>query len=523
MNAIYNFCNQSHSILKKVRVVLPIDITREFQTELRSGQWTVTKPLFDSSSLDCSQAASTSALSLWLWQDDDGNYKFYRSEEMKFLTQKYETDSSCHLVIGKFKYIIDFPSMTQLNTRTNKSRKIKCVTNEYVWLFKTGKKWKRYSRLDSLVIEAKYLTTSHPTLKMDGNVFDFNFSDMVKVNKATDAKTDIKRMPAKEIQSSDRTPSCHPMKSRVLIFGLPTDIKKAEEELNKCIEQLITTKSIDIHHRIVSALDKHIKQIKGDHRVKISENLSGSRAKYDITGYKECVRGAVTAIYQVLSTTTGTPVQQLSVKPEEWEPQANPIELKNVTEGSLEWNKILKRVKETMLNVELVSIQRIQNEFLWEKYSQHKERMSYKGSASVNEMTLYHGSSSTAPEEIYRSEEGFDMRFSHQGMWGRGNYFAKDARYSCSYAYEISDSKGLITSQGKVKQIFLAMVLTGDSCVSSPDKSLRIPPYKPSTSSEKIRYDTMNGVSAGSRIYVTYSNDKAYPLYLISFVTVCKA
>ena len=216
-------------------------------------------------------------------------------------------------------------------------------------------------------------------------------------------------------------------------------------------------------------------------------------------------------------------MQQLSFKPEEWEPQANPIELKNVTEGSLEWNKILKRVKETMLNVELVSIQRIQNEFLWEKYSQHKERMSYKGSASVNEMTLYHGSSSTAPEEIYRSEEGFDMRFSHQGMWGRGNYFAKDARYSCSYAYEISDSKGLITSQGKVKQIFLAMVLTGDSCVSSPDKNLRIPPYKPSTSSEKICYDTVNGVSAGSRIYITYSNDKAYPLYLISFVTVCKA
>ena len=124
---------------------------------------------------------------------------------------------------------------------------------------------------------------------------------------------------------------------------------------------------------------------------------------------------------------------------------------------------------------------------------------------------------------IYKSEEGFDMRFSHQGMWGRGNYFAKDARYSCSYAYEASQSQGLSTSQdidtiqGKVKQIFLAIVLTGDSYPSSPNKSLRMPPYKSSTSSEKIRYDTVNGVSAGSRIYITYSNDKAYPLYLISF------
>ena len=166
--------------------------------------------------------------------------------------------------------------------------------------------------------------------------------------------------------------------------------------------------------------------------------------------------------------------------------------------------------------VKLVSIKRIQNEFLWEKYHQHKERMSYKGSERINELELFHGSSSTAPEEIYKSEEGFDMRFSHQGMWGRGNYFAKDARYSCSYAHE-PDSHDVDPSQGKVKQIFLAIVLTGDSYVSSPDKSLRVPPYKPSESFEKVRYDTVNGVSAGSRIYITYSNDKAYPLYLISF------
>ena len=44
--------------------------------------------------------------------------------------------------------------------------------------------------------------------------------------------------------------------------------------------------------------------------------------------------------------------------------------------------------------------------------------MSRKGSERVNEMELFHGSSFTAPEEIYKSEEGFDMRFSRQGMWG---------------------------------------------------------------------------------------------------------
>ena len=58
--------------------------------------------------------------------------------------------------------------------------------------------------------------------------------------------------------------------------------------------------------------------------------------------------------------------------------------------------------------------------------------MSHKGSEKVNEKELFYGSSSTAPEEIYKSEEGFDMRFSHKGMWGQGNYFAESAQYSCS-------------------------------------------------------------------------------------------
>ena len=60
--------------------------------------------------------------------------------------------------------------------------------------------------------------------------------------------------------------------------------------------------------------------------------------------------------------------------------------------------------------------------------------MSCKGSERVNEKELFHGSSSTTPEEIYESEEGFDLRFNRQGMWGQGNYFAESAQFSCSYA-----------------------------------------------------------------------------------------
>jgi hypothetical protein len=48
---------------------------------------------------------------------------------------------------------------------------------------------------------------------------------------------------------------------------------------------------------------------------------------------------------------------------------------------------------------------------------------------------MYHGTSGTKPSLIYTSDEGFDMKFSREGMWGLANYFAKKSSYSNNYAY----------------------------------------------------------------------------------------
>jgi hypothetical protein len=50
---------------------------------------------------------------------------------------------------------------------------------------------------------------------------------------------------------------------------------------------------------------------------------------------------------------------------------------------------------------------------------------------------MYHGTSATPPEIIYKSEEGFDMTYSNQGMWGHANYFAKNSSYSHGYSYSV--------------------------------------------------------------------------------------
>ena len=46
----------------------------------------------------------------------------------------------------------------------------------------------------------------------------------------------------------------------------------------------------------------------------------------------------------------------------------------------------------------------------------------------LNEVIVFHGSRSTDPSENYSSLEGFDFRFSTEGLWGRANYFTSDVR-----------------------------------------------------------------------------------------------
>lgn len=51
---------------------------------------------------------------------------------------------------------------------------------------------------------------------------------------------------------------------------------------------------------------------------------------------------------------------------------------------------------------------------------------------------LFHGTSKTAPELIYQSEEGFNLNYSNVGMWGKANYFAFNSSYSNKdYAYAL--------------------------------------------------------------------------------------
>ena len=170
----------------------------------------------------------------------------------------------------------------------------------------------------------------------------------------------------------------------------------------------------------------------------------------------------------------------------------------------------------------IVGLQRIQHRFLWHEYQLAKQRMHRKNKGQANERELFHGTRCTKPEMIYSSEKGFDMRFANKGLWGTGTYFAEKAIYSDGYAY--------LKSSLSPRQIFLAKVLLGIGQSDAPqDKNRRIPDLRLSVDGAQrsggegdiqYRYDSLNGVTGGSRVHIIFDNGHAYPYYLIDYLDI---
>lgn len=196
--------------------------------------------------------------------------------------------------------------------------------------------------------------------------------------------------------------------------------------------------------------------------------------------------------------------------PVEWQPQKKPCELQAVTPNSIEWNGVLSHMKKTMSNVNLMKLERVQNRALWDKYSLEMAQMKERnGDSGVSEKLLFHGTRKTDPKVIVDSVKGIDFRYSNPDrslLWGKGAYFAVNASYSDDYCYR----------SGKDKQMLLVRVLTGNSCrYEYHDPSLTKPPSLPYK--KHMLYDTVNGHTNGSLVYVVYDHDRAYPAYLITY------
>ena len=509
------------------------------------------------------QKSSLSSPSLqWQWRDDRREFTSYPPDISAKLTETKNSNPSgkCTIKVNGKSYVVDLSTMKQTNVDTGFTRDIQhvcCAASPNVLgaesnrstQSRTSVKWyymddqnvlTPYTKADSDVIGRMYNGISkEPThIVINQRRYTFDFIKMRQINSLTHHGRSIQRRisaapgpTCSKKKTEEESTSLSPENQKLVITfrGPKENIPNAKRMVKTKLTELCFTTTVPLpqaaSNQLQQKLHTIIRKHPVDYRIKEDSTVKGSSPHkpcrvLEIEGSEHDVRKAVTEVQaEIIHFHSESPsVAGAAIKyPQEWVPQTKTTEVFELPRYSDEKHTIAIKLRETLPNARIISVHRIQNKWLWEKYEQSRRRMYDKNAGRVNEKQLFHGSRKTSAEMIYDSEEGFDMRFSSQGMWGQANYFAADAQYSDSYAYVKTDGN---------KELFLARVLTGDSYTSQSDQTLRMPPAKPTTSHsdskvqlKQLRYDTVNGVTNDTKVFMTYSNDKAYPAYLIVYST----
>ena len=480
---------------------------------------------------------STSPFSDWQWLNDSSCFVSYSTDVSSKLSSAYRANpkGSANVLINGVTYDISFVHMLQTNHVSGYSRRIQHITatsSSVEWQYQNDVgSYTPYKAGDSASIENMYQAKKPDQLSINGKAYTFDFTQMCQINVTTGFKRPIHRQTHTQPSAgaSVAAAALEPLgeedesesesKDIVLTLRGPYDsLEAAETKVRSKLDSAWKKRRIDkLPENMTTDLKKKISHIaKRNDVICIFEEKAKSGLPslkvLNLEGTSFKVQAAVSAIQEEILTFHLSTSQDEVKYPDEWEPQQKTTELFTVQQGSTEWQRVEGKFALTMGAGKIKAIARIQNKWVWEKYATQKKRLDRKNSGLVNEMELFHGTRGNNPKVIYDGEEGFDMRYSSQGMWGMANYFAVNASYSHGYAY---------TSGGN-RQMFLVKVLTGDSFNCSSNSSLRMPPTKTAAQGgdiqfEQMKYDTVNGTTGGSQVFMTYDNDKAYPAYLITY------
>ncbi|XP_012908130.1 protein mono-ADP-ribosyltransferase PARP15 isoform X1 [Mustela putorius furo] len=175
--------------------------------------------------------------------------------------------------------------------------------------------------------------------------------------------------------------------------------------------------------------------------------------------------------------------------------------------GQSEYDTIKDKFSETCPAYEIEKIERIQNVCIWQSYQIKKNHMDMKNGHTDNERILFHGTD--ADSVPYVNEHGFNRSYAGKNgaAYGQGTYFAVNAKYSANDKYSTPDSNGR-------KHVYVVRVLTGVyTCgharlVTPPSKN----PHNPTDLFDSVTDDTQH-----PSLFVVFSDNQAYPEYLITF------
>ena len=463
----------------------------------------------------------------WEWMDDDGSFRPYNAQVNLMLNEKFSQSPGGMVTfsIGKHSYVVDLGAMLQTNVITKHQRPIRGasitspIKQSSVWKFTNDLgRWTPYIPSDSQAIEIMYQSQQPGQLNINGRVYTFDFKQMCQINVESNYQRPISRSvksPTHTVHTSKQSLEKKDKPVIVTLRGPTANLLLAKQRLDSKLDGALDSGDITFPASLEDKIHTIVQQHKLQFKITSTDDKGIKKRHVKFEGLSSSVNKARGSIQEEIINFHVAATESLAVEaPPEWQPQSQNLELYPIHLGSPEWHKVESNFKITLPTVTVREIKRIQNKWLWERYAQHKQRLAYKNNGNVNERELFHGTRGNNPKLIYEGEDGFDSRYSSQGMWGLANYFAVNANYSHSYAYTRSDG---------TKEMFMVKVLTGDSFECASDQTLRLPPEKTSTHGSgalkfaKVRYDTVTGTTRGSQVFMTYDNDKAYPAYLIHY------
>ena len=141
-------------------------------------------------------------------------------------------------------------------------------------------------------------------------------------------------------------------------------------------------------------------------------------------------------------------------------------------------------------------------------FCRRKSRMAKKSGSQPEERQLFHGTNLETVEAI--CQQGFDWRMcaKHGKRYGKGSYFASEAKYSHPYTATEGSSQGY-------RQMFLARVVVGS--YTNGDSSLARPPPK-DPSNPHVLYDSCCDNRSNPTRFVVFENGQCYPEFLITYI-----
>ena len=402
--------------------------------------------------------------------------------------------------------------------------------------------WCSYSESDHNNIRTAYKANPKGTVKTSRKKYTYtvDFISMVQTNDQTQAQRKIRM--TNLAPATDSVPmSASPPASwkeisfeKVEFFGPRDTLESVKQQFTALTQKLVAKTEFPVTCQMQDLI-RIVDSCKTEYAKFDLEQSDDGNNKVLIEGFAREVIESERNITAELLKLLQVQDPQFAPTPKHWNPHtANEMcRLVSLQPTSPEYLDVVNKFKSTLPTAVIVKIERIQNTWLWTRYQQDKQRIVQKSTTGANEVFVYHGTRTTNPMSVYKGAQGFDFRFSSQGMWGNANYFAVNASYSHSYAHTLGDGSN---------QMFSVRICAGDVIDLPPNGSLRLPPPKPQAASlaqstqlgfllptppttqdavapqfANDPYDTVSGFTSGSKVYMIYENGRAYPEYLITY------